>query len=550
MLSNARLIRDQANTFVYRFLHPSDIFDFDWQLETSADLVNWLPVAGIDDSSYSDDGFWQKWSIPLSHAGDRQVFYRTRWSSTRSLSADVELVGSFESYGSPSPPVAEVVSAPVRPLPIYGIYCWANEYLRYRDFIRDIGWQHTRLSGPIHDAVVRAYSEDGMSVMYTMATRRPFPQVDGDARNRSDFETDEAFISDYLSGVSEVLERYGPGGTFWEENTDLVHQPIEAIEVYNEPNFWYLNVSQEQHEQNLANPDPERDARLLAERTRVYAQLLPAVYDLVKDQWPSISVVGFATGGAAAADVSFVENVLEANEPVIDAFDIFSTHPYVRPAPPEVDSIRTWGRYSMDSSLRKIRALLDERGRLGTRVWWTELGWSINDGFYPTGPGTRLFDRKVSRELQAAYYVRSYLHALRQGVERLSLMSLVDTDGVNFGLMDRDRTWRPSAHAVATMIALMPHPQLVHVLHDGENGVYVYEIKTNAHEPSSSNVFVAWAVRPQETPISVHWVGQQLAVFDQYAADYRLVDGNPALDTQTLEIVLGPQPIYLKTMEP
>lgn len=44
-----------------------------------------------------------------------------------------------------SPPAQEIVQRENDALPVYGLYCWSDEYLKHRDFIKATSWRHIRL---------------------------------------------------------------------------------------------------------------------------------------------------------------------------------------------------------------------------------------------------------------------------------------------------------------------------------------------------------------------------------------------------------------------
>jgi hypothetical protein len=93
--------------------------------------------------------------------------------------------------------------------------------------------------------------------------------------------------------------------------------------------------------------------------------------------------------------------------------------------------------------------------------------------------------------LQAAYAVRTYALALRLGVASVDIMFIVDSDGFNGGFFPRGNApWRPSAHAVQTMIRLMPNPRLVETLSDGDDGCFAYVFDANG--VSGRRVIMAW----------------------------------------------------------
>jgi len=444
--------------------------------------------------------------------------------------------GQWKMAEQPLPPLKDIVGRPATRRPVYGLYCWASEYIRYHDHIRKIGFTNFRLSGPMDDQCMKLYAADEVEVMATLATRvyESFSGGKKDWRNRATYDTDEAFIADYLAGVDKFLTRWGPGGTFFKDNPDLPRRPIRFIEIWNEPNFWYLDADR------MVPPKDEAD-RLATEarREKLYAKMLPAAYQFIKKKWPDVQVVGFGAGGAAHADVRFIKNVHAANPAVARSYDVLSTHPYVRPAPPETDYVRPWGQYSIAGGLAEIRKAMQKAGTSDRPIWYTELNWTITQeegGAYKTGK------RDTTALLAAAYWVRSYALALRLGAERLNFMSIVDTDNCNSGLLNRDGSWRPSAHAVKTMIELMPHPQLIAAEADGADGCYAYWFRANAGGGDTADrVLMAWKVDGPGT-LEVAWPYGKAKVTDMLGNE-RIVESHE----KRLSVEIGPCPVYIQS---
>jgi hypothetical protein len=71
------------------------------------------------------------------------------------------------------------------------------------------------------DELVQAASENGVSILANLA---PDPLPQGKQR------------TEYLQWVTEVVERYGYGGAYWDEHPNVPYQPIPAWEITNEPN--------------------------------------------------------------------------------------------------------------------------------------------------------------------------------------------------------------------------------------------------------------------------------------------------------------------------
>lgn len=415
----------------------------------------------------------------------------------------------------PGPILARAQNSPA----IYGLYVWTGEYAKLRDAIKSVGWRSFRVGGPFDDAAMRMFVEDGVDVIKTTgANGKNGPKPDADPAG------DEAFIQAHVTGVSDMLRRYGNQGTFFKDNPGLPHRPIRLVEAWNEPNFQYL-IKPDQR------PQPEQEA----DREALFAKLQPAAYKAAKAIDPGIVYGGFAAGGASAGDLRFVENVHRRNPDVARSYDAFSTHPYVNDVPPECYSVHKWGRYSIASSLAILRKTMAAHGRTDVPVWYTEIGWEISkkDGGKYERP-----KETIPPELQAAYTCRMYAYSLRLGVERVTNMFATDTDNYNGGFFKDDGTWRPSAHAVQTMIRLMPAPRLVEILNDGTGGTFAYRFSPRAGAGKDS-VIMLWNVAGPRT-VDVPVAAPRVSVVGM-TGDTR--EAKPA--GGILKVDTGPLPVYL-----
>ena len=500
--------------------------------ETVWEVVKTHPYAGIARANQDEPG-----QPPADRAGaekDSAVSARDPVDK-ETVPQPRAIPGQWKMTDQPLPPLKDIIGRPPTRRPVYGLYCWASEYVRYHDAIRKIGFTNFRLSGPMSDECMKLYVADGIEVMATLSARfqESFGGGKRDWRNRATYDTDEAFIADYLAGVDKFLSRWGPDGTFFKDHPDLPQRPLRFIEIWNEPNFWYLDADK------MVPPKDEAD-RLATEarREKLYAKLLPAAYQYIKKKWPDVQVVGFAAGGAAYADVRFIEHVHAANSAVAGSYDILSTHPYVRPVPPETNHVRPWGQYSIAGGLAEIRRTMQKAGTSDRPIWYTELNWTITQeegGAYKTDKAD------TTALLAAAYWVRSYALALRLGVERLNFMSVVDTDNCNSGLLNRAGSWRPSAHAVKTMIDLMPHPQLIAAEADGADGRYALWFRANAQAGDAADrVLVAWKVDGPGT-LEIAWPHAKAKVTDMLGKE-RVIESME----NRLSVEIGPCPVYVQ----
>ena len=332
--------------------------------------------------------------------------------------------------------------------------------------------------------------------------------------------------------VEKELMRYGPGGSFFKENPEVPNHPFSQIEIFNEPNFFYIDGKR-------TFKDEEDRLSTESHRTELYGKLLVASYKLVKSQWPDVKVVGFSAGGAAHADIRFIRDTHAKNAEVAASYDILSTHPYVN-APPEGNPIAPWGRFSIATGLEQIRKEMESVGNGNKPVWYTELNWEIfakEGGRYPDADHNGA--NKLTPNFQAANLVRGYALALRLGVPRLTYMSLIDTDHCNSGFLNMDGTWRPSAHAIATMIQVMPRPKLTGAIEDGKGNTYIYRFNPD-YKTQGQEMLMAWCVSMPRA-IEIPWAKESVEIVDMLGKSEvkKVTNGK-------VPVEIGPFPIYLR----
>ena len=160
----------------------------------------------------------------------------------------------------------------------------------------------------------------------------------------------------YARFAAALVERYGPGGSFWDDNPGKRRQPIRSWQIWNEPNipsFWA--------------PTPEPAA---------YSRLLHSASEAIRAADPDAEIV--AAGLPDSRLGMPASRFLEAIDP--DTYDTVALHPYAA-TPAQV--------------VRKVRAVAT-----GDKpVWVTEFGW---------GTGGRDGPLHVSREAQARYVSETF----------------------------------------------------------------------------------------------------------------------------------------------
>ncbi|HOI53705.1 MAG TPA: hypothetical protein PLP01_00480 [Phycisphaerae bacterium] len=419
------------------------------------------------------------------------------------------------------PPIDQVAARPAPDVPVYGLYAWTGEYLEHRDAIRKIGFRSIRIGGPFDDKAMEAMSQDGVEIMKTLGVR-----VHGQNRNRAFYDSDEAFLADNIKGIVAFLERYGPGGTFFKDHPDLPNRPVTKIEVWNEPNFQYMI------------PDREPRAEVEAEREALYAKVIVAAGKAIKDRWPDVTVIGFGAGGASKGDIRFIKNVHEKDPAVAKSYDALSTHPYTEPVGPDMFYVKPWGGYAVAPCLAEIRAILAKHGRGDAPVWYTEVGYPISKqdgGHFDTPPGKPL----VSPLLQAAYTCRMYAVAMRLGVARVHIMFATDSDNFNAGFFLRDKSWRPQAFAVQTMIRTLPNPRLQAAVSDGQDGLFIYRFAPDAAKADAGKpVLMAWNVAGPKT-VAIEAAGK-VTVRDMFGHEKTVESADGKVSVE-----VGPCPVYV-----
>lgn len=452
-------------------------------------------------------------------------------ASASATSQPTVIPGKWKLTEQPLPPVGDILKRPAAAMPVYGLYVWCGEYKTHRDSIKKVGWKSFRVGGPMTDEDMKMFVEDGVEVMKCLQVQNVAGMDWAKAKkNRNDFASDEEFIAAYVKCIEAFLERYGPDGTFFKDNPKMPKRPVLFLEIWNEPNFQYMIPDSNDRKKDNAQRDP------------LYAKVLSAAHAAIKKRWPAVQVVGFGAGGAAADDVRFVRNVLDADAKAAKSFDILSTHPYVTPAPPETDAVRSWGTYSIAKGLDAIRKTLAEHGAGQRPIWYSEVGWPItkaDGGFYETK------EKDLATPLlQAAYVCRLYAYSVRLGVERVHIMFATDTDNFNAGFFLRDGKWRPSATAVQNMINLLPFPRFERAISDGADGYYAYSFfyarTPTTEQPGDAHVVMAWNVEGPKT-VEIPIRGSKAGLVDMLGNEKPLEvkDGKVTVE-------VGPLPVYVR----
>lgn len=433
------------------------------------------------------------------------------------------------------PSLSTVIAKGRGEVPIYGIYAWTEDYSTYYNAICEIGFTSLRTnSTSMTNERFMKIQRQGISVMVTAgvaATGYLLPA--GSEKAAADLTLDDYDVTGWIAAnvakIRAFLSVYGPNGSFFtdtenpyydelhnEDGTLAYYNPITAIEVYNEPNFGYMT----------GHSDP-----WLTIKQSLYAVLQIGVYNQIKAEYPTVRIVGFGAGGASSADVGFITSTLNGNPEAASHMDVLSTHPYLDESSPFAGS-NIYGAHSLASQLANIRACLASHGVGDTPIWYTECGWAVKQsegGYYATEFGT-------DQETQAAMLVQEYIYGMRVGVERINYMYIMDTDNCNYGILNRDGTWRKSAYALNTLIHILPDPVITGIIgNEGKdqwgqvNQVFLYRMESEA---GGNEVIVAFSALDPKT-VTIPWEEDVAVLTDMYGVTRLVTAQNGSL---TIEV--------------
>jgi hypothetical protein len=148
----------------------------------------------------------------------------------------------------------------------------------------------------------------------------------------------------YAQYLSELVKRYGPGGTFWKSNPSIPANPIVRWQVWNEPELGYF-----------------WDTTPFAPS---YVKLLRLAHNAIKAADPSASVVLGALTNHSWDDLKSIYKVNGSK----GLFDVVAADPYTRSASGVI------------TILGYIRQVMNQNGDKQKPIVATEVGWPAPQG--------------------------------------------------------------------------------------------------------------------------------------------------------------------------
>lgn len=211
----------------------------------------------------------------------------------------------------------------------------------------------------------------------------------------------------WASFVSSAVARYGPSGSFWNENPGVPKRPIRVWQIWNEPNFKYF----------VAKPNPAE-----------YGKLVKASSRAIKGDDPGARIVLaglFARpkgGNTSRAGVHnwfatrFLDKMYRTTPGLKQAFSGVALHPYTAKyqyLTPEIEAFRN-----------VLKAHHD--GAKG--LWLTELGWSSGP---PASDGSNSFAKGPAGQVAQLRGAFSLLtrNQVKWKVQRIYWFSVDDARG-------------------------------------------------------------------------------------------------------------------------
>lgn len=240
---------------------------------------------------------------------------------------------------------------------------WAREDFHWGAFERQRGVWNWDLG----DTFMRNASVAGVNVLATLAYSANWaasgPTIYHPPRDPAE----------YAAWARRVVERYGPGGSFWRANPELEPRPLRAIEIWNEP--WHAHFWR-------PTPDPSAYTRLVRAAATAIRAADPTIKILV-----SADLYGMTE---SKQPVTWFSAMLEEDPALYRTLvDAYSVHAYSQERSPMDAVTKQLWRFDRFLVTRDLAA----KAGAPHPVWITEFGWTTYQG-HSDG---------VSEETQALY---------------------------------------------------------------------------------------------------------------------------------------------------
>jgi hypothetical protein len=209
----------------------------------------------------------------------------------------------------------------------------------------------------------------------------------GGAKAPAHLPTTGTAATAWSSFLKAAVARYGPGGTFWSENPLVPDKPINAWQVWNEPNFKYF----------VAKPNPTEYGKLVKNSAAAIKSVDPSAQVVLAGLFSKPAGARYLKGKKVIHATSpnyfasyFLEQMYKTNPGIKSKFQGVALHPYV-------------ARYrQLPAEIEELRGVMTREGDAAKGLWITELGWSSEP---PQGPSNvfAVGSSGQARELKGAF---------------------------------------------------------------------------------------------------------------------------------------------------
>jgi hypothetical protein len=235
--------------------------------------------------------------------------------------------------------------------------------------------------------------------------------------------TPPANDADYANFCAKLVERYGPGGTFWTANSAL--RPVElAVELWNEN---YMNYAW-----GGKAPDPQK-----------YARMARAAATAIRNTGKAVKIGGSVDLRNYGDGSLYFENLLNYDPTLSKLLDFWAVHPYTDNSPPDAQS-QSSNSIGTDWEFERIPKIQSVAAAHGATlpIWVTEFGYST-------------WQQGVTEAQQASYTAAAISRAFKEwGVQKFFTYT-GDRDGTNtadkeakFGMYRNDGSAKPVLAAI------------------------------------------------------------------------------------------------------
>jgi hypothetical protein len=258
-----------------------------------------------------------------------------------------------------------------------------------------------------------------------------------------------------------------------------------------------------------------------------YSDILQSACPKIKAANPDATLA--AVTGYSGPQVDFIKKITQTD--AMDSMDVFTLHPYPRPACPEP---------SLIDMLQQTRGWLDDAGWAGP-VWITEMGW--------TTPGKQPLPTRIPRPSirnntefeRALYMVRSYMISIANGVDRLYWFYFSGDNNFYYSYdmfeCDSNDSVMKTVPVYAAMTSRLKNYRFEKTLSEGNGDIYAYLFRNGTQRQ-----IVAWNSGNTESGQFLRHSGQVTALYDMV--------GNPIAQPSKVGdlsfIPLSGAPVYIE----